>query len=42
MTTCHPKLSAAERLIAYALFESFVPRANGVPTEIAGTALVNG
>ena len=42
MTTCHPKLSAAERLIAYALFESFVPRANGVPAEIAGTALVNG
>jgi sortase A len=42
MTTCHPKLSAAERLIAYAVFESFVPRANGIPTEIAKTALVNG
>ena len=42
MTTCHPKLSAAERLVAYAVFESFVPRANGTPTEIAKTALVNG
>ncbi len=42
MTTCHPKLSAAERLIAYAVFESFVPRANGAPAEIAKTALVSG
>ena len=42
MTTCHPKLSAAERLIAYALFESFVPRSIGAPTEIAKTTLVNG
>lgn len=41
MTSCHPKLSAAERIIAYALFESFVPRGNGVPTEIAGSVLVN-
>jgi sortase A len=42
MTTCHPKLSAAERLIAYAVFESFVARANGVPAEIAKTSLVTG
>ncbi len=41
MTSCHPKLSAAERIIAYALFESFVPRGNGVPAEIAGSVLVN-
>lgn len=34
MTSCHPKLSAAERLIAYSVFESFVPRKNGVPSEI--------
>lgn len=40
MTTCHPKLSAAERLIAYAVFESFVPRESGTPTEIAQPALV--
>lgn len=42
MTTCHPKLSAAERLIAYAVFESFVPRANGAPAEIAKATLVTG
>ncbi|MDP4585777.1 MAG: class E sortase [Microbacteriaceae bacterium] len=34
MTTCHPKHSAAERLIAYSVFESFVPRRNGAPTEV--------
>lgn len=35
MTSCHPKLSAAERIIAYSVFESFVPRKSGVPTEVA-------
>jgi sortase A len=35
MTTCHPKTSAAERLIAYSVFESFVPRTNGAPAEVA-------
>jgi sortase A len=35
MTTCHPKTSAAERLIAYSVFESFVPRKNGAPAEVA-------
>jgi sortase A len=35
MTTCHPKLSAAERLIAYSVYESFVPRRNGAPAEVA-------
>jgi sortase A len=34
MTSCHPKLSAAERIIAYSIYESFVPRKNGVPSEI--------
>ncbi len=34
MTSCHPKLSAAERIIAYSLFESFVPRTAGTPSEI--------
>jgi sortase A len=42
MTSCHPKLSAAERIIAYAMFESFVPRANGTPTEITTRAVVTG
>ena len=35
MTSCHPKLSAAERFIAYSVFESFVPRKNGAPAEVA-------
>jgi sortase A len=35
MTSCHPKTSAAERVIAYAVFESFVPRRNGAPAEVA-------
>jgi sortase A len=35
MTTCHPKTSDAERLIAYSVFESFVPRKNGAPAEVA-------
>lgn len=34
MTSCHPKLSEAERIISYSVFESFVPRKNGVPSEI--------
>jgi sortase A len=39
MTTCHPKLSAAERFIAYSVFESFVPRENGAPAEIVTMGL---
>ena len=35
ITTCHPKLSAVERFIAYSVFESFVPRENGTPTEVS-------
>lgn len=35
MTSCHPKTSAAERVIAYSVFESFVPRKNGAPAEVA-------
>jgi sortase A len=35
MTSCHPKLSAAERIIAYSVFETFVPRELGAPSEVA-------
>ena len=35
MTTCHPKLTSAERFIAFSVFESFVPRENGAPMEVA-------
>jgi sortase A len=42
MTSCNPKLSAAERIIAYAVFDEFFPRdtakpASGAPDEIAAT-----
>ncbi len=40
MTSCHPKLSAAERFIAYSVFESFVPRENGAPAEVAAVPIV--
>lgn len=35
LTSCHPKLSAAERIIAYSVFETFVPRELGAPSEVA-------
>lgn len=34
LTACHPKFSAAERMIGYALLDRFVPRADGPPAEI--------
>jgi sortase A len=40
MTSCNPKLSAAERIIAYAVFESWQPTSAGPPAAIA--ASVNG
>ena len=34
-TSCHPKnLGISERLIAYSVFESFSPRADGIPAEL--------
>ena len=41
ITTCHPKLSAAERFIAYSVFESFVPRENGTPSEVSALVRKN-
>ena len=35
MTSCHPKLSEAERVIAYSVFESWYPRESGPPSEIS-------
>lgn len=35
LTSCHPKLSSAERVIAYSVFETFVPRDRGAPAEVA-------
>lgn len=37
MTTCNPFYSTAERIIGYAPFEKFYPRAGGAPGEIAQT-----
>lgn len=36
MTSCNPKFSAAERFIAYSVFDTWYPRAGGAPPEIAG------
>lgn len=36
MTSCHPRFSSAERIIAYAVMETWYPRAGGPPEEIAG------
>jgi sortase A len=35
MTSCHPYYSAAERIISYGVFDSWYPRADGPPAEIA-------
>lgn len=35
MTSCHPRFSVAERVIAYSVFDSWYPRAEGPPSEIS-------
>lgn len=35
LTTCNPFYSSAERIIAYGVFDSWYPRADGPPAEIA-------
>jgi sortase A len=35
MTSCNPKLSAAERIVAYSVFDSWQPLSAGPPAEIA-------
>lgn len=35
MTTCNPKFSAAERFVAYSVYDTWFPRAGGPPAEIA-------
>jgi sortase A len=35
MTSCHPRFSEAERVIAYSVFDSWYPRAEGPPSEIS-------
>lgn len=38
LTSCAPKLNALERIIAYAVFEDFTPRADGPPASLTGEA----
>lgn len=35
LTSCHPRFSDAERIIAYSVFDGWYPRAGGPPAEIA-------
>lgn len=36
MTSCNPRFSSAERIIAYAVMENWYPRAGGPPAELSG------
>lgn len=38
LTSCHPRFSEAERIIAYAVFDAWYPRGGGPPAEIATVA----
>jgi sortase A len=42
MTTCNPFFSTAERMIGYALFDAWYPRADGPPHQIAATVKAEG
>jgi sortase A len=42
LTTCNPLYSSAERMIAYGVFDSWYPRADGPPPEIAEIASAKG
>lgn len=42
LTTCNPFYSSAERIIAYGVFETWYPRADGPPPEISDIASASG
>jgi sortase A len=42
MTTCNPFFSTAERMIAYGVYDTWYPRADGPPAEIASTVETKG
>jgi sortase A len=42
MTSCNPKYSAAERVIAYSVYDTWFPRASGPPAEIAALVATEG
>jgi sortase A len=35
LTSCHPRFSEAERIVAYGIFEAWYPREGGTPPELA-------
>lgn len=41
LTSCHPKFTVAERVIAYGLYSGWYPRSGGPPSEIADAVLEN-
>jgi sortase A len=42
LTTCNPFFSTKERMISYGVFDTWYPRADGPPPEIAATIAANG
>jgi sortase A len=40
LTSCHPRFSDAERIIAYAVFDGWYPRSSGPPADIAHMVVV--
>ena len=38
LTSCNPKLTAAERIIMYSLYDTWYPRAGGPPPELVPAA----
>jgi sortase A len=42
LTSCNPLFSAAERIIAYAVFDAWFPRSGGIPNELSDLATSKG
>lgn len=42
LTSCNPKLTAAERIIVYGVYDTWYPRDGGAPPEIAGVVTASG
>jgi sortase A len=42
MTSCNPMFSSSERIIGYAVFDSWQPASAGPPAEIAATVAAKG
>jgi sortase A len=42
MTSCNPMFSSSERIVGYAVFDSWQPTSAGPPAEIAATVKARG